>query len=417
MRVRIHRGSHEIGGNCVELAASTGARIVLDVGRPLTAGGDDAVPLPPVPGFGAPERSLLAVVISHPHLDHYGLVAALPDAVPVYLGREAASILAAASFFSPVSARIEPAGHLEHRRPFRLGPFTITPFLNDHSAFDAYSLLIENDGQRLFYTGDFRGHGRKAALFEQLLTDPPEHVDVLLMEGTHVRADGSHDDVAFSTERELEDRFADQCRQTAGAVVVFGSAQNLDRLVTVYRAARRAGRQFVIDLYGATVAAAARPTIPQPGFPDLRVYVPNRQRVRVKEAGEFDRTAAVRPVRVFPEELAEHPERFVLHLPSSSARELIGAGILDRQGAAAWSLWDGYLREPSGVTLTRLLEDHGVPLTHVHTSGHASVADLRRLVTALDPKRVVPIHSEAANRFADLFPRVEPHPDGIWWEV
>jgi ribonuclease J len=36
-----------------------------------------------------------------------------------------------------------------------------------HSAYDAYSLLIGADGQRLFYSADFRGHGRKAALFEQ----------------------------------------------------------------------------------------------------------------------------------------------------------------------------------------------------------------------------------------------------------
>jgi ribonuclease J len=187
--------------------------------------------------------------------------------------------------------------------------------------------------------------------------------------------------------------------------------------VTVYRAARRSGRQLVVDLYGATVAAAARPTIPQPGFPGLRVYVPNRQRARVKEAGEFDRTAAVRPVRAFPEELAAHAERFLFHVPSSTARELIAAQVLNRSGVAVWSLWDGYLAEPSGVALTGLLAENGIPLRHVHTSGHASVADLRRLVAALDPKRVVPIHSEAADRFSELFPRVDCHDDGTWWEV
>jgi ribonuclease J len=399
------------------VASAAGERIVLDVGRPLSAGWNEEVALPAVPGFTEPDRSLLAILISHPHLDHYGLMAKLPDEIPVYIGREAAALLDAASFFSPVSGRIEPAAHLAHRQPMSVGPFMVTPFLNDHSAFDAYSLLIEVDGRRLFYTGDLRGHGRKAALFDQLLSDPPTNVDVLLMEGTHVRADGAHDDAVFPTESELEDRFIDLCASADGAVAVFGSAQNLDRLVTVYRAARRAGRQFVVDLYGATVAAAARPTIPQPGFPDLRVYVPNRQRVRAKEAGEFHRTAAVRSVRIFPEELAEHPERFLLHVPSSTARELVGAGILKSDGVAVWSLWDGYLSDPSGAALTRLLADNDVPLTRIHTSGHASVADLRRLVGALDPKRVVPIHSEAAARFAALFPRVEPHADGDWWEV
>ena len=36
MRVRIHRGTKEIGGNCIELS-SGGKTLVLDMGMPLTA--------------------------------------------------------------------------------------------------------------------------------------------------------------------------------------------------------------------------------------------------------------------------------------------------------------------------------------------------------------------------------------------
>ena len=43
-------------------------------------------------------------------------------------------------------------------------------------------------------------------------------------------------------------------RDTGGLVATFSSAQNIDRLVTVYRAARRAGRTLVVDLYTATVS-------------------------------------------------------------------------------------------------------------------------------------------------------------------
>ena len=57
--------------------------------------------------------------------------------------------------------------------PFELGPFTIMLFLTDHSAFDAYSLLIEANGKRVFYSGDLRAHGRKARLVEDLIRHPP----------------------------------------------------------------------------------------------------------------------------------------------------------------------------------------------------------------------------------------------------
>jgi ribonuclease J len=417
MRVRIHRGTEEIGGSCVEVEARDGRRLVLDLGRPLDAGWGEQVALPAVPGLLDADETLLGLLISHPHLDHYGLAVGLPVEVPIYLGAEADRLLAAAAFFSPLSGALRCEGHFVDREPFEIGPFTITPYLVDHSGFDAYSLLVEADGRRIFYTGDFRGHGRKAALFERLLREPPGDIDVLLTEGTHVRADPAHDEAVFETEAELEDRFIGVCEQTEGAVVVFGSAQNLDRLVTVYRAAKRSGRTCVIDLYGATVAAATRSTIPQPGFDALRVYVPNRQRVRVKESREFDRVARIRDHRVFPEELAQTPERFVLHVPSSTAAELLHAGVLTAEGLAVWSLWEGYLDDAGGTRLRDALAAAGVGMVHVHTSGHASVPDLRRLIAALAPKRVVPIHSEAADRFGDLFSNVDRQHDAVWWEV
>jgi ribonuclease J len=72
---------------------------------------------------------------------------------------------------------------------------------------------------------------------------------------------------------------------------------------------------------------------------------------------------------------------------------------------------------PSRAALQELLAGHQISLTSVHTSGHASVFDLRRLVEALGPKRVVPVHSDAGDRFCELFPRVERHADGDRWQV
>jgi hypothetical protein len=94
-------------------------------------------------------------------------------------------------------------------------------------------------------------------------------------------------------------------------------------------------------------------------------------------------------------------------------REFITAGVLDGRQIVAWSLWEGYLKMPSGAALQELLAEHQIRLTSVH----ASVFDLRRLVEALGPKRVVPIHSDAGDRFCEFFPRVERHVDGDWWQV
>src|SRR5262249_3857675 len=121
-----------------------------------------------------------------PHQDHYGLAHRLPEETPFLIGKAAEAILSAAALFSPAGLRLKKVKHLVDRTPIRLGPFTITPFLVDHSAYDAYAVLVEADGKRLFYPGDFRAHGRKAGLTERLIADPPRNVDILLMEGTCV---------------------------------------------------------------------------------------------------------------------------------------------------------------------------------------------------------------------------------------
>ena len=421
---RIHRGAHEIGGSCIELAAG-GARLVLDLGRPLGAAPDEDVALPAVAGLAGPVPTgsgpdgagpLLGVVFSHGHFDHVGLIGQVDPTVPAWIGRGAADVLEASAFFSPFGVRHPWAGHLRHGVPIDLGPFRITPYLADHSAYDAYSLLVEAAGRRLLYTGDIRGHGRKARCFDALCARPPADVDVLLCEGTRMGPRSEGDDAP--SERDLEDALVEQMRATDGLVAVVSSAQNIDRLVTVFRASRRAGRELAIDLHTATVAAATgRASIPQPGFDGLRVWLPRAQRSRVLQAGEFGRTDAVRPLRIFPEELAARGAAVTVLTPSSGLSELVRSAGLGPDGLVVWSLWAGYLERTEGRSPLAAVEEADVPVWHGHVSGHATPAQLARLVRSVRPGRVVPIHTEHPEAYAALGAPVAAEPDGAWWAV
>jgi len=413
-RACIHRGARQVGGSCVELECR-GERLVLDLGRPLDAEPDEDVPLPAISGLEGSDDSLRGIVITHGHPDHYGLVGAIAPSVPVYIGEAAARVLKEASFFSPTGIALQPYGFLADRRPFSAGPFELTPYLVDHSAFDAYALHVAAAGRCLFYSGDLRAHGRKASLFERLIKRPPA-VDALLLEGTRI---DERDEVerGLASERDVEEQALAIFRRASGAVLAFYSPQNLDRLITLYRAAKRAGRLFVLDLYAAAIAAATgRETIPQASWDGVRVFVPQSQRVRVKETREFDRVATFRSSRIYPEQLNELGSRLVITCRSSMLGDLERSRCLN--GAEAlWSMWAGYLEQQSGIQLRKRLERHTIPLTIAHASGHATVADLKRLATALGPERVVPIHTATPERFVDLFDCGELHADGDWWDV
>jgi ribonuclease J len=283
----------------------------------------------------------------------------------------------------------------------------------DHSAFDAYALLVEADGQRILYSGDFRGHGRTAWRLDRILENPPRGLDVLLMEGTSLGRLSLED--RFPTESELEEEMAAAFRATSGFALVSASAQNIDRIVTLFRAAKKSGRRLLIDLYTAAILeATGHPSIPQSDWSEVGLFIPASQKKQIIRKKQFELLDRHKWHRLFPEHLAAEASKSVLLFRKLHQDDLEAAGVL--AGARLfYSLWEGYLKQDSGLELQAWADAHGVPLQVLHTSGHASPADLKRFVNALDPKVLVPIHSFQPGRYGDLFPRVEAHEDGVWW--
>ena len=208
-------------------------------------------------------------------------------------------------------------------------------------------------------------------------------------------------------------------KATQGMVLTVFSAQNIDRLVTVYRAALQSGRDLVMDLYTASIVkATANENIPHPGddWPRVHVFVPVWQRVKVKQAGQFHRVEEIRGSRVYVNWLATNRHRLVTMFSVQSGPALAKAGCLD-SATLIWSLWSGYLTESSGLRLQTFLEQHQIPMVQLHTSGHASIEDLAKLAKAINPDRIVPIHSFGPHRFVEYFDNVTMESDGTWWEV
>jgi ribonuclease J len=82
-----------------------------------------------------------------------------------------------------------------------------------------------------------------------------------------------------------------------------------------------------------------------------------------------------------------------------------------------YSQWEGYWEKDSYQNLKEWLERNNIPKISIHTSGHASPGDLKRIVEAINPKTVVPIHTFLPERYSELFPNVQVHGDGEWWEL
>ena len=413
MKICIHRGTKEIGGTCIEIE-SRRQRIVLDLGLPLNSDLQE-VDLPHVSGFLDTDSSLLGIFVSHPHLDHYGLAKKVTSSTPIYIGPDAKKIINAASRFVPGGFEIEKSYDLSNRVPISIGPFTITPYLIDHSAYDSYAFLVEADGKRVFYSGDFRGHGRKGKLLARLLEHPPKDIDVLLMEGSTIgRVDSSY---SYPSEDDLEGRLIDILDNLKGAALFWGSGQNIDRLVTAYKACRKTGRLFISDMYTANVLKAiGNPRLPQPGWRGFRVYLPWYQKKIIIKNNLFDFAKSFKDSRIYPEQLKEVASNSLILFRPSMRFEFEKAQCLD-DAILIYSMWSGYLEDEQSGKFLDWLKSMNITLVKCHTSGHAPIPDLKRLTEAISPKQLVPIHTFEPERYPELFENVKIKDDREWWEV
>ena len=413
LTLTVHRGTQTIGGSCIEISSAEGERLILDAGRPLDAPRDAKGLLPNTLDLSRPAT----VLFSHCHMDHWGLIDELPTHWPIWAGEKAAELmrLTAELFGGGITRPIE-TWH-SRSRPFKIGGFTITPYLTDHSAPDAYMLLIEGAGRRILYSGDFRVHGRKARLVEAMIASPPGQVDVLLMEGTNL---GSAKPVI--SEAELEDAFVELARETPRHVFVQWSAQNVDRTVTLFRAARRTGRSLVVDLYGADVLRrignGTRLPVPGPDFPELKVVItPGGKRLYARQGREaFVTEMATSPFATSRSRLVK--ERAIIMLRDSMVRDYDSAGLGFTPGDAyAFSNWSGYLDPEDANTGWARARAAGASTVKLHTSGHASPADLSRFASAIAPKGLVPVHGVAWDDPAIALPPIRRLGDGEAWTL
>jgi ribonuclease J len=430
MKLIIHSGANKIGGSCVELSTEK-TRILVDFGIPLVSG--DLKPfdsnlligksiqelkaqdiLSDIEGlYKGDPKGMDGILLSHSHQDHYGFLQYANPQIPVYLSQGASLLIEASNIFIPTKVGKLNTRIIKHRNQFNIGDFTITPFLVDHSSFDAFAFLIEAGGKKLFYSGDFRAHGRKAVLFKQLVNNPPKNIDCLLMEGSALGRENGQ----YKTEVGVENRLVELLGERKNITFIFASAQNIDRIVSAYKACLKTGSIFVIDIYTAFILDKLKVVsdrIPQFDWKNIRVKYINTHAKALEKAGLKRLLYIYNKTKIEMPEINKEKNRILMFTRYNSVFPLFLNKIKDVAGARiAYSMWDGYLTEE----IKAFCEYKGLVIEHVHTSGHATVEDLKAFARALKPRMLIPIHTFHGNKYKELFSNVKPLDDKEMLEI
>lgn len=409
MEIIVHKGNHEIGGTCIQVSSGT-TTILLDIGLPLSSTSTK---------IDVSKLNVDAVLVSHPHQDHFGLMDCLSPQTSVYIGRLGKNLVDVTHVLLEKELHRNQFRHFKAWEPFQIGDFKVTPYLVDHSAIDAYAFLIEAEGKRVFYSGDFRSHGRKGKLFEHMVNHPIPGIDLLFLEGTMMHRNND----LFPDEEVVEKKIFEVISNQKNISFIISSSQNIDRIVSAFRACKQSGKTLVIDIYTAWVLEQVRQitgNVPGMEWPEIRVYadysIDKKLNAHPDYFGDFRKR--LYRYRVKWQELTANPSSFLFFGRMSSFRKIEKFKKGEGRVNVIYSQWQGYLDGKhsdyfGSDRIAAFREDPEVNFVYAHTSGHAPVEDLRRLASALNPNILVPIHTEYAGDFGKIFENVMTLQDGV----
>lgn len=381
MKIIIHRGTHQIGGIATEISTEK-TRILIDMGDELSLDPDFVSSPLDIPGVTDTNGKCDAVFFTHYHGDHTGQMTRIRADVPLYAGALAKDIMLMSAEHSyhknqALCDRIKPIRTFNGGEELIIGDIRITPWSIDHSACDSYLFLIEADGKRILYTGDFRTHGFRGKALPKILHKIGK-VDVLITEGTTL----SRPDEQPMTEQELQQKIKEYMMQYKYVYVMCAST-NLERICALSKAVPR-GKYFICDAYQKKLLELVEQHWGglSPLFRNLKKTVYGDNILQTMRERGFLMT--VRDNRDF--------------------RNIIGK--FDReQSIMLYSMWDGYRTKP-GSTIPDFLNlaEHWESL---HTSGHASHNALKMVVELADPQVVIPMHSDNPDMLQTLCPNAK----------
>jgi len=406
MKVRIHRGTHEIGGTCIELKADNGKTLLIDFGSPLSEENPNI--------DYANNLKADAVLISHAHQDHYGLLEYLDEKTQIFIGEVSLGLINIVRFFLNEKQFQNNITKFSPWREFVIeNTFKIYPYLVDHSSPEAFSFIIEADNKRVFYSGDFRATGHKNKVFSKFIENPPKNIDLMLIEGTMAKRDNQK----FETEEQIFESMYEIFKQQKNVSFVISSAQNIDRFVSVFRACKKANKTVVVDIYNSLILDLVKTT--SPGLPvieweNVKVYNNPSQKQKIKDPELLKRIA----IEDVGNDVFYNPSNFVyfLRLPNKKLVDVLKAK--GEKINVIYSQWDGYLKKEHKMYFTEyvneLKESNFVNFYHIHTSGHATVDVLIQMAQVIKAKRLVPIHTEYPEQMMTYFQEAQMKGVEIW---
>ncbi len=390
-----------------------------------------------------------AVLISHAHSDHSALIHFLRKDIPIFCTKETFLILkaleetSAKSFTELVNLKKEfhliktkkgsyrrLQGNeakeqrifviLEPYKKYKFKDVEIQAIPVDHSLPGACAFIIYTDAGNVVYTGDLRFHGRRSNQTKKFVKIAKDaNPEIMFCEGTRIN------ETKNVTEEDVERKSEEIVRNCKKLVVVNYPLRDLDRLLTFYNVARKCGRELVVNLKQAYLLKLFEDIGGYPRLDNVKLYIERKgwglvsdefyvfidglgwikgseideKQIKMdyykweREFLDLENTVTYKDIR-------RNPEKYIFRCDNFELNELIDikpdGGVYIRSMTEPFS--EDMIIEEKRVR--NWLEHFNLlPIYQVHASGHANGNEIREMIKTVQPRKLVPIHTE----FPELF--------------
>ncbi len=417
-KITLYGGVNEIGGNKI-LIEDKDTRIFLDFGmsygerakfysEPWLSPRDESGLLefgllPDIEGiyrFEESKPSVDALFLSHAHTDHYKYISFLKREIPMYCGETTKILL---DVFS--QTRVSDFEHdlsginwktFRTGDKVKVGSIEVEPIHVDHSIPAAYGFLVHTSNGTIVYTGDFRKHGIRSEMtndfIEKARTAKPE---VMLSEGTNL---GRGEIVG---EEEVRRKISTIIDSSCGIVLAGFSMADVDRLRTFYEAASENGRILAVSLKQAYMLKHLKDAKGM-NVPDVEkdsnIVIYRREKKRYYD---WEKEVLEMPNVKDAEDVRKDQSKFIVVSLFSDLKELIC--IRPEPGSCYLYSSSEPFNEEMELEFDKFqnwLDHFALPMYHAHASGHIMPNELRSVISAIKPKKIIPMHTEHAEMFS-----------------
>jgi len=298
-------------------------------------------------------------------------------------------------------------------KKFNIDSIEVEPVPVDHSLPGVCGFIITTSKGSIAYTADIRFHGRRKQESEKFVEKcSVSDLDHILCEGTRIHKDPS------TTEFEVEKDIGDVIGTTSGLVVVSYPTRDLDRLLSFYNAAKKAGRFLAIDFKQAYLlklfqeSESYRGIYPRIDDKIIQIYVPRKdwglldkdpnywtERQILKDYDSWESDFIGLSNAVDYRDIQKKQKEYVFYCSDYRLQELIDVRPdesssyirsstepfndemhIDHERIKKWLVHFGLLKKDDNWNVT-------------HVSGHGSRDQIKHIVQETKAKNLIPIHT------------------------